>query len=458
LFVLTLALAACRSPFGQDTDDPEAGRVGRGVHGWPLYESAPDGPGWRTDVVWPAFSSIDSEGEGLDSTQLLIPIFLFESEGDRRRVGFLRPVWDLETEGDDVYDLDVLWPIFKWKDTGATTQRRIAPVYFSEEKDDKGYWHLWPLYGREWRGSREQQWVLAPLFSHTSDPEDNVSKWDVPWPLLHWGTDGDARELRLLPFLWHEEDPTSHATVVFPFIWDIENSRSSFRMVFPLFAEYEARGGDYTNALVPPLYLHGKDGDEEFTWLAAPLVRWGEKPDSWSAHAFPVLWLGRTDDGDDYTHVWPLFGWETRGDRREASTVWPFFELEWDDESWDLDLPWPLVNFANSPDSSNALVWPLFCNTTRTLDRDDEAVPHTSGNVLLFLSNWESTGEDERDFRILWKLVQSSHKEGKDTLVVNPLFRHETNDEGDTYWSFLFGLIARKQEQGDVDWRFLWFL
>ena len=62
------------------------------------------------------------------------------------------------------------------------------------------------------------------------------------------------------------------------------------------------------------------------------------------------------------------------------------------------------------------------------------------------------------DFRILWKLVQSSHKAGKDTFVVNPLFRHETNDVGDTYWSFLFGLVARKQEQGDVDWRFFWFL
>ena len=101
-------------------------------------------------------------------------------------------------------------------------------------------------------------------------------------------------------------------------------------------------------------------------------------------------------------------------------------------------------------------VWPLFCNTNETLERDGEDVPHRKGNVLLYLSNWESTGEDERDFRILWKLVESRHAKGKDTFVLNPLWRHETNTAGDTYWSVLFGLLARKQEASETDWRVLW--
>jgi hypothetical protein len=476
LVVSVVALTGCRSPFGAASEDPEAGRVGRGVHGWPLYESAPHGSGWRTDILWPGYSSIASEGEGLDSTKLLIPVFLFETEGERRRVGFLRPVWDLETHGDRVYDLDVLWPFFKWKDAPGVEERRAFPVYFSEDRGHRGYRHLWPLYGREWNGSREKHWVLAPLFAHTSDPESNVSKWDAPWPLVHWGVDGDERDVRLLPILWHHEDGNEHQTVLFPFLWDIESGHASFFMLFPFFANYEESNGDYAHAVLPPLYIHGKDGDEEYTWLAAPLVRWNETPDSWSTHVFPILWLKRHDDGDSYTHLWPLFGWERNGDRREASVAWPFLSVEWEndhreiglpwpfvqaewgDGHWDVDLPWPLVHVGSGPDHSDVRVWPLFCNENSTLERDGEEVPHREGNVLFYISNWESTGEDERDFRILWKLVQSSHKAGKDTFVVNPLFRHETNDVGDTYWSFLFGLVARKQEQGDVDWRFFWFL
>ncbi len=457
--IALLTVGGCRSPFGASTPpDPEANRVGRGIHGWPLYESSPHGSGWRTDVVWPAFSSIKTDGDGLNSTEFLIPIFLSENQGERRRVGVLRPLWDLETKGDEVYDLDVLWPIFKWKDTPTTAERRVFPFYFTEESDDSGLWHLWPLYGHDWNGSRDQKWVLAPLFSHTTNPERNVSTWDAPWPLIHWGTEGDTRQLRALPFLWHDEAPGEHHTVVFPFIWDMEDSDSTFRMVFPLFAEYEADDGDHATGIVPPLYISGRDGDEDYTMLLAPFVRWGATPDAWSFHLFPIVWLEREDDGDSTTHIWPLFGWERNGKKREASTIWPFVRLEWDDDSWELDLPWPLVNVGRSARESNTRIWPLFNHETRLQDFDGGYVEDAEGSLLLFLSNWESSADGNSDFRILWKLFRKSHEDGKDTFVVNPLFRHETNDEGDDYWSFLFGMIARKQEAGDVNWRFLWFL
>ena len=461
--IATLQLAACRSPFGLDPEPetgPDAGKVGRGIHGWPLLEQAPHGSGWRTDVLWPGYSGITTDGDGLNSTAMLLPIFLFESEGNRTRTGVLRPVFDLETRKDEdgnneVFDLDVLWPIFKWVDSPETTERRVAPFYFSEEWGDSGLWHAWPLYGREWRGTQEKQWILAPLFSHDSDPERDVSLWDVPWPLIHFGNSGDEEQLRLFPLLWHEASPGEHATVVFPFIWDIEDQRSKFEMVFPFYAHQDSSSGNYVRSIVPPLYITGKEGDAHHTALAAGIVGWRTTPERWAMHVFPVLWLERGDDGDSLTHVWPLFGWKEQGDSREASTLWPFFTYEWDDDSWELDAPWPLGKFSNDPRGGEVRMWPLFCNQSR--ERSDGGI-RNEGNVGLILSTWESDGEDESEFRVLWKLVESTSHAGKDTFVVNPLFRHETNDAGDTYWSFLFGMISRKQEAGEVDWSFFWFL
>lgn len=493
----SLLLAGCRSPFGVDPEadtGPDAGKVGRGIHGWPLFERAPHGSGWRTDVVWPLFSGISTEGDGLNSTALLFPIFLFETEGDRRRTGILRPLYDLETQGDDVWDLDLLWPLVKWRDEPGVRERRIFPVWFEEERADNGHEHYWPFWGREWYGTHEQRWVLCPFFSHTTDTdpdssiweapwplvrwghegseesvrvlplfghvadtENDRSEWDVLWPLVHWGHDGDETKQYALPFWWHDASPDHANTVVFPFWWSLRDEDGDFGMLFPFYGRYEGEDGDRVTSIGGPLYVGGTDDGEEFTWLLAPLVRWSSGPEEGesAAHVFPVYWHGRDADGDGYTNVWPLFGWARRGDRREASTIWPFFTYEWDDDSWELDAPWPLGRFTSREGGGSSRIWPLFSHEGRT---DREGVRHTEGHVLYILSTWESEGDDESDFRILWRLVESTRHAGKDTFVVNPLFRHETNDAGDTYWSFLFGLISRKQEAGEVDWTFLWVL
>ncbi len=456
------ALAGCRSPFGVEPEapsGPEAGKVGRGIHGWPLLEHTPHGSGWRTDVLWPAYSALATDDDGLNSTGVLMPLFLFESEGERTRTGILRPLYDLETKGDDTFDLDVLWPIFKWVDAPGKTERRVAPFYYSRDEGDAGERHYWPFYGREWSGAQEKQWVLAPLFAHDRRPDDDpaqdISLWDAPWPLIRFGHAGNEEQLHVLPLLWHEATPTAHTTIVFPFIWDIEDERSDFKMLFPLYAKLDAKNGDYVRSVLPPLYITGRQGDTEHTALAASIVGWRTSPDAWAAHAFPVFWIERQDDGDGSTHVWPLFGWKEQGETREASTLWPLFTYEWDDDSWEFDAPWPLGSFKSAPNGGEAMLWPLFSNESYT---DADGVTNTTGDVGLFLSTWESRGDDESDFRILWKLVESTRHAGKDTLVVNPLFRHEANDAGDTYWSFLFGLISRKQEAGAVDWGFLWLL
>ena len=136
------------------------------------------------------------------------------------------------------------------------------------------------------------------------------------------------------------------------------------------------------------------------------------------------------------------------------STIWPFFTCRTDAESWAVQAPAPLVKFAGGPDRSEARVWPLLWTESRG--------SRSSGDVLLFLSNWKTidAGEptEEREFRVLWKLFETTAKGGRSTFAINPLFRTETNARGDLHWSCLFGLLARTREGDEVDWRVLWFL
>ncbi len=487
--LVSLLAVACHSPFGKAPPETgeNAGRVGRGIHGWPIVEHAPHGDGWRTDIVWPGFSQIRTDGDGLNQTDVLFPIFHVATEGKRKRTGLLRPLFDLETVGDEEWDLDIAWPIFKWRDSDDKWERRVAPLYRatgnaagteseldllwplyreaeserwseshlfpvfwdrSHKVDDEGYRHVWPFYGREWDNTWERNWYGLPLFARTTDPENDVSETDLLFPLIHWGHDGNETHTRLLPLLWFDESPREERTIVFPAWWDFRQDHSQFRMLFPIYGRYTHRDQDETVSIGGPLYIAGNDGDEEFTWLAAPIVHWRSSPDEWGGHLFPVFWIEREEDGDGHTNLWPLFGWEKSGKKTTASIATPFLAYNWKEDWWSLDLPWPFVAFAGSDNHSESMVWPLFDH-----ERKGES---SKGNLLWFVSTWERESEDDRDFRILWRLVENSRQNGKDTLVVNPLFRHETNDQGDTYWSFLFGLIARKQEAGATDWRWLW--
>ncbi len=499
LVPLIILAAACRSPFGAapPEEGPDAGRVGRGIHGWPLLEHAPHGAGWRTDVLWPAYSQVRTDGDGLNQTDVLFPVFHVASEGSgpgkRDRTGLLRPLFDLETVGDDTWDLDVVWPLLKWRDAPDRWERRAFPLVrsagrtdgsaeeldvlwplYREERDARwarshvfplwwrgerhdedapeggeGYTHAWPLWGREWDGTWARTWIGLPLFARTTDPEEDVSEVDVLFPLLHWGRAGDRSHVRALPLVWHDEAPHEHHTVVFPLWWDMQERDWRFRMLFPGFGTYESEDGDAAVSVGGPLYVAGNDGDLDYTWLAAPLVHWRSSPEGWGGHVFPVLWIDREEDGDGYTNLWPLFGWLRSGDSTTASVATPLFSYESDDDSWELDLPWPLVELTGRPDGGSSMVWPLFEHERRG--------GKTEGDVLFVLSTWESDeAQDVRDFRVLWRLVERSRAAGKETFVVNPLFRHESNDAGDTYWSFLFGLVARRAEAGTVDWRFLW--
>lgn len=510
--VLALAAAACRSPFANDWEDsgpPEdPQKIGVGVHGWPVYERDPNRLGVRTDVLWP-LSSVRVSPEGdLRRASFLVPIVLIEKDGTRDRFG-VRPLFDVETDSDpshDVEDVDLLFPLVKWRHAPEESRFEVRPLWFSGHERDED-WTIFAPFGGDWKTDRNSGWFAGPFAGSWTDHEKTTDWWaagllahdhdeskslDGWWGLLGlYGSKSwsDGSEWRLFPIAEHSED-TSSSVETTRWIWPglagrHRRSDETTTWAAPLFYREADDDGDHTTVVLP-FWYSSKSGDESVSvlfpiygeqdeprlhrtfwggtlWIDTdregggatdilwPMFHASTEPDGWDARLFPVFWAG-SDATSSYTHLWPLYGTETTGTRTERGVAWPFFTVTTDDDGWEAELPAPFVKIDRRGTRHETAIRPVFSHESNPEKGTYE------GDVLWLLSNWEGHADGSSDFRVLWRLVQATDSGGRSVFAVNPLFRHETNARGDDHWSTLFGLIARTQEAGDVRWRFLWFL
>jgi hypothetical protein len=489
------ALAGCRSPFEPVKDEPDDWRVGRGVHAWPLFERAPGEKETRTDVLWP-LASLRSDADGaLTSAEFVYPVFHYLDTPERSEYA-VRPLFSTasepprETEPDGTLEFGAVFELFKWKDSKAETIRRAAivesrktrtterfhvfPVVWHGTNGDEEWTHVWPLYGENKEGTFQKHWTLAPFFSIESDPAKDAHGWDAFWPFFHYDREKEATHVRALPLLWHDFAPDAETTVVFPLWWDFEDKDSKFQLLFPFYGR-QTRGETFERTAYGPLWIDTRDGTRRSTDLVWPLVGWSkdEDPSKWAWHVFPVLWFGQDGESESYSHVFPLFGsWKSddeSGWYAPAGIV--IHEEDATSSSW--NFLGPVLHLKTSENGHETGVFPLFTderhgdhsqtglllNILANWESREEAQTREGDVLFGLLAHWESDGQEKTDaWRVLWRLVHSSTTEHKTTFAVNPLFRHETNDRGDDYWSVLFGLVARKQEAGETSWRFLWVL
>jgi len=491
--ILALLLAGCSTPFssmGPETGPPEDPQsLGSAIHGWPWLEHAWHGGAERTDVLWPLVSVREAATGDPPRTDAFLPLFVHSSAPAGVRWG-LRPLFDIERTGsgeERVEDVDVLFPLVKWRTDPDGSRFEVRPLWFRGREGDRSWstlfplWfsstdgtssstlllptyyrreedgevrdlHVWPLWGKHVEGTFRRDWTLFPFFSIARDPARDLLEWDAPFPFIHYGTAKDMSSVRFLPFYWRDASPSAERTFVFPSWWRGKGGGSEANVVFPFWWDLEK--GERRLRMAFPFWARGTDGRgtawTNWLWF---LGRHEESPGGWSSHLFPVLWLDRHGDASEYTHVWPLYGTSRRGNRREVSTVWPFFTYGWDEGSWSLEAPFPFVGFSSTPRGWSGHVFPLF-----QVKEEEHA---SSGSLLLLLANWksrETKGREESEFRVLLKLFERERTPERTKTALNPLFRHETNARGDSHWSVLFGLVAATTEEGSTRWRFLWFL
>ena len=445
-----------------------------------VHGSSPAGVRWGLRPLFDIESRTTDEGD-IEDVDMLFPLVKWRSAPEVSRFE-VRPIFfSLKEKDESRLHVVPFW--FSKEDEGSSWRSVLLAHFRREEGGEVTDLHWWPFWGMHREGSFRRDWTLFPFFSLATDPEEDLLEWDAFAPLLHYGTSKEETSFRALPFWWHESGPDASrtfvlpfwwheswpdgsrtvvppfwwretgpeasATVVFPFWWDIRKEDTEFRMVFPFWWAYDSGKDRRQRGYLTMLLATDRRGKRSTTHVLPPLVETDFGPKGWSAHLFPVLWLDRHGE-DGYTHLWPLFGYRTRGTKTSVSTLYPFLEYGWDEDSWSLDLPLPLVEFGSGKDRWNARVFPLF---------DAEEGPKGGeGSVLLYLAQWESKGEESSEFRVLWRLFERTSTKERSLTALRPLFRFETNSRGDSHWEVLFGLLARTTEGDSSRWRFLWFL
>jgi len=516
LFFL-LALSACRSPFAPDDEtskDQPTTEVGLGVHGWPLYERDVLEDGVRTDVLWP-LSSVRTLSDGsVRRADILFPIAHWERDERKTRYS-IRPLFDVEhetTEKGLVSDWDILWPLIGWRTAPEHSSSHIFPLWWQGRgpdsmyqvlfpliwrgsKGDERWLHVWPLYGQSSEGTAATQYALWPLFWHHTDTEDDREEWNAFWPLLAFGHSKYGNTSRVLPFWWHERNGPDSWSMLFPLWFDSKTLDSRTQFFGPFYGQYKSADVE-KKFFGGPLVMTSRnsEGTEKSFDVVWPLFHHASRPEGQTTRLFPILW-SKSDEEKGYLHAWPLFGRSWDPESTVTSTVWPFFTYESRKAGgFHLNAPWPLIAIDRDATGSETRLFPLFSHVTgldgafstrlgllfhRSKSKDGErSVSFTplfsssrkpdgsyGGHVGLFLSNWNGDGQGHGTFHILWRLVQNDDvqvEEGDEmhsihTLAINPFYRSERNDRGDSSWSVLFSLLKRTQRGEDVSWRFLWF-
>lgn len=522
-----IATGGCRSPVASEDESGPAedpAKVGTGVHGWPIFERDVLRHGTRTDILWPLSSVKRGDDGELKRAAFLIPVFLYEHDGARERLG-VRPLFDVETdvtEKGPVTDWDVLWPLWKYRrspdrditalwpfwvarrtkgekgqhserdilwplihtEGGATSRFDVRPLWWSSEsatgfeqtlfpvwwrgeRGDRSWTHVWPLYGSETQGTRESRWTMFPFFGHTWDDDEERSEWDAFFPLFHTGSWRDGEHTRLLPLWWHTRDGEGETSLLAPF-WFRGSSgeegtpgATHTEIVFPFYGVHRTENVDRRfyggNLLITSEYRDATRPDDPDATGSAVDVIWpifhhrSRIDGSTESRVFPVYW---SDDRgvEGYKHLWPVYGRSWSGEKTESSVLYPFFTYGEGPKGWKLSAPAPFVEFERRPKYSSSQIWPL-------VKHESHGSGASEGNILFLLSNWEHDAEGKGSFRILWRLVQDEDTTaGRHLFAVNPFFRRETNDRGDLHWSALLGLVARTREAEETRWRFLWFI
>ncbi|HTP41451.1 MAG TPA: hypothetical protein VML36_03430 [Nitrospiria bacterium] len=295
----------------------------------------------------------------------LFPLYglLHQFLGQTRLQFTLFPLW-LSLERNQVIRHHVLWPFFGWASAASVTAPRVHgwqvwPFYgeLIQEGVMEERFVLWPIYSHlrfglnstepldelnvlpfyASRRSPDEQsttW-LWPLFSHTVKPATHYSEWDLPWPVVRFGS-GDDKSLRhVFPF-YRDEWQIKTVTL----FTKSERVRSTSRLIlWPLYHAISDNGPDWYHTRTEILLLIYSDvrtkqpnAPEARRIALWPLFTYNKTPDG--AVTFQTLapiepFLSTEPITRNYSPLWSLATFRHSPEGSEFSLLWGL--IQWRD-------------------------------------------------------------------------------------------------------------------------------
>ncbi|MHC5062403.1 MAG: hypothetical protein ACYTG5_00345 [Planctomycetota bacterium] len=244
----------------------------------PLYSYAVDPSYRRYSFLWPFFSwGTEELNSGDPISQFFFwPIYGFRQSEKLAAWTFLWPFFKKVAIQDELFYLDILWPIFRYNND----RREANPIF---------------------------QWWFWPLVAQTVTNRQRA--WNFLWPLI---------------WLREYDDPngTDKEKWFLPFYWQIDRERVD--------------GSEDRHRRIWPLYSSSEDELGRGEWRAFSLWPWRLGNDRGTTAAYSWLWTiaegrKRAIDDESFNLAAHLYTSRTRGERKQAS-VPLLFNYESDSE------------------------------------------------------------------------------------------------------------------------------
>ncbi len=424
-----------------------------------------NGGGWLCPPFYLADESRAADGSILSSARFY-SLFYGEtrsaSDGSTARYAplLLSRLWRREKD----LALDVLWPLGHYSREGEAVRVRALP-FFDRARDSRG--ESLGVGGLLYRRHEDRalnsvsSWVLPP-FVHWRTSPSGLLAWGFPgfFRRKETGPAGEVSTLIVAPSFYSHTERTTYpdrsagvaaddsagrltherrVTAVWPLFGldrtsvEGEERVRTWSTLFPLFQwrreSPPAEGGrGRTLVHAPWPFVDFSRGADSTRFRIAPwLFDWNAEAYSTSVTGLLGAFGYHAQDDHERFHLFPIGFGERTGDRGKVG-VFPFY-YGWLDRS-------------AAPDSPGALRFFFAWNRIVTAERSHhslfwKAVEHTR----------EASGDF--DFRLFHRLVVNRRVQGQRELLVNPLFRHETDARtGDRSFSILHFVYRTERRAG----------
>ncbi|MCA8959351.1 MAG: hypothetical protein KDC38_02510 [Planctomycetes bacterium] len=352
----------------------------------------------------------------------------------------------------------------------------VPPVLFSStndpEKDDGWFWVLNVFHSRN--SGRRTTAVLPLYIGSDSESDDSSQHWSYLFPTIYWrnrDANGERVESDLVawPLVESHRDRKGNA-------FDLLRVPTLSFDGLGLTSIYgrERTAEDETRRLeLFPFYTAGNDRGSHTRSIPLLGISWWENWDE-RRSLFSSDW--RTEEASTGWAAWPFVAHSTSaatndGEERAVHTraLAGLYRHDRDPgSSWRLALLFPFQEISESSVGNRAAhrLWPLY-----RYERHDHARSFVALGEFLGLRHgteldedpffwlhpvsYQSTGDGDHDFRVLWKWIESRRDGDRRRWAIHPLVYRRSSPDAERLL-FLGGLLGLGREENRSFVRVLW--
>ena len=251
---------------------------------WPLYSRIEDGGEIRWRIVWPFFSRIRGEAEGL----------------------YIWPLWGRKVRAGEYSRGFVLWPFYASIDEYLDTDNPLKKRFYL------------PFYATV-RSPRGRVDIFIPLLCfHQWAYNSSFEKWEFPWPFLTLVKGEGVREWKIFPFFRvRDEGRKKRFYVLWPlykYEWDRITTEEEEVRRFLLINKYRIikeldTGREALDANLWPLFDYRRGLGGEVSLHIFPLLPLHDE--GMERNLYPLLWVyryTRSPEGETLSDLlWGLY-------------------------------------------------------------------------------------------------------------------------------------------------------